>query len=144
MSIVDIPAKKDEILSAIMTRSSMSTVKTLAMLAEEASKNIEEVSCEELSVVKDKVTLIDVREKSEADAAMIPGAVHIARGVLEAKIAKVLFNGEISTQDLDSSLLLYCGGGHRSLLAAESLKKMGFKDVRSLNGGFKAWSEQDS
>jgi len=119
----------------------MSTYKSLAILAEEASKNVSEITSDGLDALKAGTIVIDVREQSEADAGMIPGAVHISRGLLEVRIAKKLFEDDVTAENLETPILLYCGGGHRSLLAAESLKKMGFKDVTSLKGGYKAWTE---
>ena len=83
----------------------------------------------------DDFALIDVREKEDADKGMIPNAVNISRGMLEYKIDQV-------TTDKNKKLVLYCGGGSRSALAAASLKKMGFKNVISLAGGYKGWKEK--
>lgn len=79
-----------------------------------------------------KTVVIDVREDSEWSAGHIPGALHIARGVLERDIEKAV-------PDVDADVVVYCQGGGRSALAADSLTKMGYGRVYSLQGGFKAW-----
>ena len=78
--------------------------------------------------------LIDVREDHEWEQGRIPCALHIGRGILERDIAK-------HCPDKSSRLLLYCGGGYRSALAAESLQAMGYNNVYSLQGGFRAWKQ---
>ena len=82
----------------------------------------------------DAITLIDVREESEFAAGHLPGAVHIGRGVLERDV-------EGAFPDPARELVLYCGGGFRSALAAESLGKMGYADAVSMDGGVRAWRE---
>jgi rhodanese-related sulfurtransferase len=78
--------------------------------------------------------LIDVREESEFAAGRIPGALHIGKGVIERDIvAKV--------PDKNAKLILYCGGGFRSALAADNLKKMGYANVVSMDGGWRAWKQ---
>lgn len=78
--------------------------------------------------------LIDVREDNEFAAGRIPGAQHIGRGVLERDADKKL-------PDHDEEIVLYCGGGFRSALAADNLQKMGYTNVISMDGGFRAWRE---
>jgi len=78
--------------------------------------------------------LIDVREFSEWRAGRAVGAVHLPRGLLEARIEHV-------APDLRTAIVCYCADGSRSLLAAESLARLGYRDVRSLAGGFVAWEE---
>jgi rhodanese-related sulfurtransferase len=75
-----------------------------------------------------------VREEGEFAAARIPGAVHIGRGVLERDIEKKI-------PDHDRELILYCGGGFRSAMAADNLQKMGYRNVISMDGGFRGWRE---
>lgn len=77
-------------------------------------------------------TLVDVREESEWAEDRIPDAIYLGRGVLERDVEGVC-------PDPDARLVLYCGGGFRSALAAESLQRMGYTDVWSLAGGIKAW-----
>ena len=76
--------------------------------------------------------IVDVREKDEWDDEHIPDAVHMSRGMLELEI-------EDKFPDRNTTIICHCGGGGRSALAAESLQKMGYKNVRSMAGGFKAW-----
>jgi len=78
--------------------------------------------------------LVDVREESEWAAGHLPKAIHIGKGVIERDI-----EGKIP--DTSAPIVLYCGGGFRSALAAESLQKMGYTNVISMDGGFRAWSE---
>jgi rhodanese-related sulfurtransferase len=82
----------------------------------------------------EKFALIDVREPDEVAKGTIPGAVPIPRGVLELKVDQV-------TADKEAKIVLYCGGGNRSALAAWMLKKMGFRHPISLIGGWRAWTE---
>ena len=79
-------------------------------------------------------TLVDVREAAEWDRGHLPGAVHVSRGVLER-------DAEAAFPDLDTPLVLYCGGGYRSALAAQSLGQMGYTAVASMDGGWRAWTD---
>ncbi len=83
----------------------------------------------------EKLTLIDVREESEFAADHIPGAVHLSKGVIER-------DAEARYPDPATELILYCGGGFRSALAADNLQKMGFTNVISMDGGHRAWKEK--
>lgn len=106
-------------------------------LVSEAKKEIQEINVGDLKTMqqgREDFSLIDVRDKQDADKGMIPQAVNISRGMLEYKI------GEVTT-DKNRKIVLYCGGGSRSALAAQSLKKMGFTNVISLAGGYKGWKE---
>ena len=80
------------------------------------------------------LTIIDVREESEFSAGRIPGATHIGKGVIERDI-------ESKHPDVDVELILYCGGGYRSALAADALQKMGYQNVISMDGGMRGWRE---
>lgn len=82
----------------------------------------------------DDFHLIDVREDSEWDSGHLPGAHHIGRGVLERDIEKAI-------PDTDADIVLYCGGGYRSALAADALQKMGYTGVTSMDGGFRGWKD---
>lgn len=82
-------------------------------------------------------TLIDVREDSEWEAGHARGAIHMGRGVIERDIVHQIPNK-------DAELILYCGGGYRSALAADNLQKMGYTNVRSMAGGWTAWKEADA
>jgi phage shock protein E len=105
-------------------------------LVDEAKKEIKEIDVAELRrmIERGGFTLIDVREPQEVVRGKIEGAVPIPRGVLELQIDQV-------TSNFEEPIVLYCGGGNRSALAAQSLKKMGFNNVRSLIGGWRAWTE---
>jgi len=106
-------------------------------LCDEAKKDIREIDAAELRRMQQAhqdFALIDVREADEVSRGTIPGAVPIPRGVLELNIDQV-------TTDKNKNIVLYCGGGSRSALAAQSLKKMGFKNVISLAGGYRGWSQ---
>ena len=85
---------------------------------------------------KDKFVLVDVREDREFDADHIPGAVHLGKGIIERDI-------EAKYPDLETELVLYCGGGFRSALAADNLQKMGYKNVISMDGGIRGWREKN-
>lgn len=83
----------------------------------------------------DKFVLVDVREDREYDADHIPGAVHLGKGIIERDI-------EGKYADLNTPLVLYCGGGFRSALAADNLQKMGYSNVISMDGGIREWREK--
>jgi len=78
--------------------------------------------------------LVDVREDNEWAAGHAAGAVHLGKGIIERDI-------EAKVPDRHTRLVLYCGGGYRSALAADNLKKMGYTDAISLDGGWKAWQQ---
>jgi rhodanese-related sulfurtransferase len=84
---------------------------------------------------KDKFVLVDVREDHEFEADHIPGAVHLGKGIIERDI-------EARYPALDTPLVLYCGGGFRSALAADNLQKMGYTNVISMDGGIRGWREK--
>jgi rhodanese-related sulfurtransferase len=77
--------------------------------------------------------LIDVREESEYAAGHVPGSVHLSKGVIERDIESMF-------PDPNTELYLLCGGGFRSVLAADNLRKMGYLNVTSVDGGWKAWT----
>lgn len=79
--------------------------------------------------------LIDTREQSEWAAGHIPGAIHLSKGVIERDI-------EAQVPDHSATLVLYCGGGYRSALAADNLQKMGYTGCISMDGGWRAWMER--
>ncbi len=82
----------------------------------------------------DRFLLVDVREDNEWIKGHLPGAIHIGKGVIELDI-------ETKVPDSSTELVLYCGGGYRSALAADNLQKMGYKNVISMDGGFRGWNE---
>ena len=100
----------------------------------DAKKKITEISpTDAASKTKSSdAVIVDVREKDEWDEEHIPDAVHMSRGMLELEV-------EDKFTDRNMTIITHCGGGGRSALAAESLQKMGYKNVRSMAGGFKAW-----
>ena len=107
-------------------------------LAEAAKKRVHEVSIGDVKQRVDRgerFNLVDVREESEWAAGHLPGAIHMGRGIIERDIEKRF-------PDTNTELVLYCGGGYRSALVAESLGKMGYTNVKSMDGGFRGWQEK--
>jgi rhodanese-related sulfurtransferase len=84
----------------------------------------------------DKFLLVDVREESEFAKDHLPGAIHLGKGVIERDI-------EARVPELDMEMVLYCGGGFRSALAADNLQKMGYTNVISMDGGIRGWREKN-
>ncbi|MGA8013723.1 MAG: rhodanese-like domain-containing protein [Candidatus Acidiferrales bacterium] len=82
----------------------------------------------------EKIILVDTREDSEWARGHIPGAIHLSRGVIERDIEKTI-------PDKETTVVLYCGGGFRSALAADNLQKMGYRNVISMDGGWRGWTE---
>jgi len=80
----------------------------------------------------EKFILIDTREDSEWARGHIPGAIHLGRGIIERDIEKTI-------PDRNTQIVLYCGGGFRSALAADNLQKMGYRKVISMDGGWRGW-----
>lgn len=105
-------------------------------LCESARKNVREVGVAEAARLQNEEgsVLVDVREDREWVTGHASGAVHLGKGIIERDI-------ETRFPALDTPLLLYCGGGYRSALAAETLQKMGYTQVISVAGGYKAWVE---
>ena len=83
----------------------------------------------------DKFVLVDVREESEYAKDHLPGAIHLGKGIIERDI-------EARVPELNQELVLYCGGGFRSALAADNLQKMGYTNVISMDGGIRDWREK--
>ncbi len=104
-------------------------------IAENARSRVTEISVEEArEKIENGAILIDVREDNEFAAGHAAGATHIGRGVIERDII-----GKFP--DKDAELILYCGGGFRSALAADNLQKMGYTNVLSMAGGWTAWTD---
>ncbi|CAN5638209.1 rhodanese-like domain-containing protein [soil metagenome] len=82
----------------------------------------------------DEFHLVDVREDDEWRRGHLPGAVHIGKGVIERDI-------ETEIPDTSAEIVLYCGGGYRSALAADTLQQMGYTNVKSMDGGYRGWTE---
>ena len=103
----------------------------------DAKTRIREISLEDARArlaANPKAVLIDVREDSEWAAGHLPKAEHIGKGVIERDI-------ETKIPDTSAEIILYCGGGFRSALAADNLQKMGYTNVISMDGGFRGWKE---
>lgn len=110
--------------------------KEFEKLVTDIKPNVKEISVEEtLERIENGATLIDVREDNEWNAEHAQGATHIGRGVIERDIVWQF-------PDKDKELILYCGGGYRSALAADNLQKMGYTNVFSMIGGWTAWKER--
>ena len=106
-------------------------------LVDEAKRRIHEISVEatqERLAAGEGARLIDVREDHEWAEGHAAGAEHLSKGIIERDI-------EQAVPDKGTELILYCGGGYRSALAAEVLQRMGYYDVSSMAGGWKAWKE---
>lgn len=104
-------------------------------LCNEAKSRIREISVSEAATEQAQgATLIDVRESSDFEQQHVQGAISLSKGIVEMKI-------EDQVPELSSPIICYCGGGNRSALVADNLQKMGYQNVRSLSGGFKAWKE---
>lgn len=103
-------------------------------LVEDAKSRVREVSVEEARgrLAKGRAKLIDVREESEWAAGHASGAEHLGRGILERDI-------EERVPDKKAEIILYCGGGYRSALSADALQRMGYTNVHSMAGGWRAW-----
>jgi rhodanese-related sulfurtransferase len=107
-------------------------------IVDDAKQRIRQTTVDEVKARldrQDKFVLIDVREDREYDVDHIPGAVHLGKGIIERDI-------EGKYPDVHTPLVLYCGGGFRSALAADNLQKMGYTDVLSMDGGIREWREK--
>jgi rhodanese-related sulfurtransferase len=103
-------------------------------IVHDAKKRIHEIDIEEykrMLAAGEAGQLVDVREDSEWQAAHAAGAVHLSKGIIERDI-------ENTFPDKDAKLVLYCGGGFRSALATDNLQKMGYRNILSLDGGWRA------
>ena len=106
-------------------------------LVNDAKSRVKEIDIEgykRMVANGEKHTLVDVREESEFAASHVAGAVHMSKGTIERDIEK-------KVPDTDATLVLYCGGGFRSALVADSLQKMGYTRAISLDGGWRALKE---
>jgi rhodanese-related sulfurtransferase len=106
-------------------------------IVDDAKSRIREVTVDDVKTKLergDKFLLVDVREDNEWAAGHLPRAIHMGRGVIERDI-------EQRIPDPKSEIILYCGGGFRSALAADNLQKMGYQNVYSMDGGFRGWRE---
>ena len=106
-------------------------------LVNDAKKHVKETNAADVKRRLDageKFVLVDVREESEWGRGHLPGAVHLGKGIIERDI-------EQRVSDTNTKLILYCGGGFRSALSADNLQKMGYTNVESMDGGWRAWLE---
>ena len=106
-------------------------------IVEDAKSRIREVTVDETRArlaADEGVRLIDVREDNEWAAGHAAGAEHLGKGIIERDI-------EVLAPEKDRPIVLYCGGGYRSALAADNLQKMGYTNVLSMDGGFRGWSD---
>jgi rhodanese-related sulfurtransferase len=107
-------------------------------LVEDAKSRVKEISPEQIRARQEKgekVILVDTREDREWDEGHITGARHLGRGVIERDIVKEI-------PDKSTEIILDCGGGYRSALAADNLQKMGYTKVVSMSGGWREWKER--
>ena len=107
-------------------------------IVNDAKKRVRETTVDAVKKKMDageKFVLVDVREESEYAKDHLPGAVHLGKGVIERDI-------ENKVPDTGAPLVLYCGGGFRSALAADNLQKMGYTNVLSMDGGIRGWREK--
>jgi len=103
-----------------------------------ARKRIHEVTLDEVKAKLDrneKFLLIDVREDNEWAKDHLPNAMHLGKGIIERDI-------EVQVTDPNTPMILYCGGGFRSALAADNLQRMGYTNVLSMDGGIRGWREK--
>lgn len=107
-------------------------------IVDDTRKRIREVSIDDVKARLDRgqeFTLVDVREESEYAKDHLPGAIHLGKGIIERDI-------EERVPELSAQIVLYCGGGYRSALAADNLQKMGYTNVLSMDGGIRGWREK--
>ena len=109
-------------------------------LVDDAKSRIKQTTPEEVKGRLDrgeKLLLVDTREDNEWDKGRIAGSIHLSRGIIERDIEETI-------PRKDAEVILYCGGGFRSALAADMLQRMGYTKVFSMAGGWKAWKGQDT
>ncbi len=107
-------------------------------IVEDAKNRVRETSVDDIKARLDRgdrFLLIDVREESEYAKDHLPNAIHLGKGIIERDI-------EERVPELNTPLVLYCGGGYRSALAADNLQKMGYTNVLSMDGGIRGWREK--
>lgn len=113
----------------------MSPGSRFEQLVNDAKSRVREITASEAKARQAAgVVLIDVREADEFAKSHATGAMHLSKGMIEVKIERTI-------ADPQTEIICYCGGGSRSALVADNLKKMGYENVSSLIGGFKAWQE---
>jgi len=127
------PAAADYIVTLEMKHHSPRFLK----IAAEAKRRVRELSVADVEQMlrrRDRFHLIDVREESEWANGHLPRARHLSKGIIERDVEKKF-------PDPKTPLVLYCGGGFRSALAADNLQRMGYRNVRSMDGGWRGWLE---
>ena len=105
-------------------------------IVNDAKSRIRECTVEEVAAKRDggdTFHLVDVREEGEWARGHLPGAIYLGKGVIERDV-------ESAIPELDAEIVLYCGGGYRSALAADVLQNMGYTNVISMDGGYGGWS----
>lgn len=106
-------------------------------VVDDAKKRVRETTPEEIRRRQERgeaFHLVDVREDNEWDRGRALGAIHLGKGIIERDIERTIPNRE-------AEIVLYCGGGYRSALAADVLQRMGYRNVFSMDGGWKRWKE---
>ncbi len=104
-------------------------------IVDDAKSRIRQVDIDEYQQMsRDGHVLIDTREDNEWQAGHAAGAIHLSKGIIERDI-------ETAVPDKSATLVLYCGGGFRSALVADNLRKMGYRNPISLDGGWRAWNQ---
>ncbi|HSE63862.1 MAG TPA: rhodanese-like domain-containing protein [Thermoanaerobaculia bacterium] len=106
-------------------------------IVKDSKKRIRETTPEEIRRRQERgerFYLVDVREDNEWERGRALGAIHLGKGIIERDVERTI-------PDPDAEIVLYCGGGYRSALAADALQKMGYRNVLSMDGGWKRWKE---
>lgn len=106
-------------------------------IVNDAKKRVRETTPEDIRRRQERgeyFYLVDVREDNEWERGRALGAMHLGKGIIERDIERVI-------PDHDTEIVLYCGGGYRSALAADVLQRMGYRNVLSMDGGWKRWNE---
>ncbi len=107
-------------------------------IVNDAKSRVRETTCDQIRTrldKGDKFVLVDVREDNEYAKDHLPGAIHLGKGIIERDI-------ETAVPDAKVEIVLYCGGGFRSAMAADNLQKMGYTNVISMDGGIREWREK--
>ena len=118
--------------------------KSLKDFVADAKSRVREVSAADAAAAakqNSKTVILDVREPAEWSEGHIPGALHVPRGMLEAKADLEYANREPALADRSTSIIVHCASGARSAMAADVLQQMGFRDVKSMAGGIQAWKQ---
>lgn len=106
-------------------------------LVAESKKRIKEITAQELNdrlKLNEPLILIDVREDSELSTGIIPGSIHLSKGIIERDIEQTI-------PDMNAPIIVYCSGGYRCALVADALQQMGYTQVYSLMNGLKDWQD---